>query len=357
MNKKVKLITAILLLAAISLIKNDIRGKENLKIKDMAGREIVIEKEIKKIACLYAFTGHAVTMLGRGSDITAVVRGLKRDILLNEINPAIQKAAVPNQSSILNIEEIAGIKPDIIFLKENIANKKSETSILTRLGIPYVIITFNSIEEQLKSIEIIGKTIGREKEALEYITYYKDCINRVENIIGNIPENKRVRIYHSFLEPLKTGGATGISAEWTKIAGVINVAAHGKNSITDAERFVNIEQVLLWNPQAIIANEDGTADTILNSKQWSSVQAVKDRKVYKLPNGISRWGHPGSIETPLALLWTVKTIYPEYSASIDIEKETRHFYKKFFKYNLSDDTLNKILYEGGMRKPKRGGKL
>ena len=357
MNKAGKIITVLLLLSAASLIKSDITGKEIIKITDMAGREVMIQKEIKSIACLYAFTGHAVTMLGRGTDITAVVRGLKRDILLNEINPAIQKAAVPNQSSILNVEEIARIRPDIIFMKESIADKKSETDILTRLGIPYIVISFDTIEDQFKSVHIIGKAIGREKEALEYIKYYKDCISRAGKIVKDIPEDKRVRVYHSFLEPLKTGGSTGISAQWTEIAGVINVAAHGENRITDAERFVNIEQVLLWNPHVIIANEDGTVDAVLKNRQWSSVKAVKDRRVYRMPNGISRWGHPGSIETPLALLWTVKTIYPEYSHSIDIEKETRHFYQKFFRYNLSDETLNKILYEGGMRKPKRGGKL
>ena len=74
-----------------------------------------------------------------------------------------------------------------------------------------------------------------------------------------------------------------------------------------------------------------------------------------MPNGISRWGHPGSLETPLAMLWTVKTIYPDYAGSIDIKAETKKFYKKFFNYNPSDQMINQILQGRGMRKTKNNG--
>jgi iron complex transport system substrate-binding protein len=86
------------------------------------------------------------------------------------------------------------------------------------------------------------------------------------------------------------------------------------------------------------------------------VRAVKNKRVYKMPTGISRWGHPGSLETPLAVLWTVKTVYPEYSSSINMKKDTLFFYKKFFGYTLPDETLEKILEGRGLRKSKRNGK-
>ena len=73
-----------------------------------------------------------------------------------------------------------------------------------------------------------------------------------------------------------------------------------------------------------------------------------------MPNGISRWGHPGSLETPLAMLWTVKTIYPEYSGSINMKTETVNFYKKFFNYTLTDQMAEQILQGKGMRKSKKG---
>ena len=71
-----------------------------------------------------------------------------------------------------------------------------------------------------------------------------------------------------------------------------------------------------------------------------------------MPIGISRWGHPGSLETPLALLWTAKTIYPDYFPDIDISAETRAFYKRFFNYDLSDEQVRQIVSGQGMRLDK-----
>ena len=72
-----------------------------------------------------------------------------------------------------------------------------------------------------------------------------------------------------------------------------------------------------------------------------------------MPIGISRWGHPGSIETPLAILWAAKQIYPEKFNDLDMAAETKTFYKDFFEYNLSDDLAVKILSGKLVRKPKR----
>ena len=76
---------------------------------------------------------------------------------------------------------------------------------------------------------------------------------------------------------------------------------------------------MLWNPEVIIANEKTAVDLILGSPQWSGIEAVQNGRVYLLPQGISRWGHAGSVETPLAILWTAKTVHPEIFADVDME--------------------------------------
>lgn len=200
-------------------------GGKRVTVTDSMHRSVELPANPGKIGCLYAFSGHAVTMLGRGKDIVAVVRGLQRDILLTEINPAILNASAPGQADSFNIEELMRVKPDILFVRENLARNKSDTDLLDKLGIPYVVIEFTTIDQQMRAMHIIGKAIGREKEALEYNAYYKLCIDRAKKIAGSVPAEKRVRVYHSINEPLKTGGSSGISAEWTGIAGAVNVAA------------------------------------------------------------------------------------------------------------------------------------
>ena len=72
-----------------------------------------------------------------------------------------------------------------------------------------------------------------------------------------------------------------------------------------------------------------------------------------MPIGISRWGHPGSIETPLAILWAAKILYPNLFKDINIRKETRQYYKRFYDYELSDKLLEQILSGTKMRRKKQ----
>ena len=76
-----------------------------LTVTDCFGHEVELPQKIERIACIYAFTAHVVTMLDRGEDIVSVVYGSKRDRLLNQINPYIKDAAVPSDDGVINIEE------------------------------------------------------------------------------------------------------------------------------------------------------------------------------------------------------------------------------------------------------------
>jgi len=321
-------------------------------IIDCAGRTVHIPRRVKRIACLYAFSGHAVTMLGRGGDIVAVVGGLKRDVMLTHLCPSIENAIVPRYNGALNVEELLKARPDVVFLKEDMAGKESETSGLDRFHIPWVVISFNSMAEQQKAVAIIGEVIGETRAAADYNSYYRETIDRIGTIVKNIPGDQKLTLYHSTLEPLKTDGPRSLAAEWTRTAGVVNVSAGAEVITSGEDYYATIEQVLLWNPRVILVNEEGVDDYMKNNSLWSHLDAVKQGRIYKMPTGISRWGHPGSLETPLALLWTVKTLYPEYSGSIDLRDETKRFYKNYFNYKLTDTMTDSILSGKGMRTAK-----
>jgi iron complex transport system substrate-binding protein len=116
--------------------------------------------------------------------------------------------------------------------------------------------------------------------------------------------------------------------------------------------YASIEQILLWDPEVIIVNESAAYKLILGHPQWSGIDAVRNERVYQLPNGISRWGHPGSVETPLALLWTAKTVYPDKFTHIDMNEEVRYYYKTFFNMDLDDEMIQIILEGGDLREDK-----
>jgi iron complex transport system substrate-binding protein len=116
--------------------------------------------------------------------------------------------------------------------------------------------------------------------------------------------------------------------------------------------YASIEQILVWDPEVIIVNETAAYSLIKGHPQWAGISAVRAGKVYQLPNGISRWGHPGSVETPLAILWTAKTVYPEICTGIDMESEVHYFYNTFFHMQLDDEMITTVLKGGDLREPK-----
>ena len=212
------------------------------------------------------------------------------------------------------------------------------------------------MESQQKAITIIGKAIGREKRAAEYNNYFRKIITQVKSQTDGLPEDERLRIYYSENEATRTTLDNDLSTDWLKITGAINVARKASDNVLEGKNFAGIEQILLWNPEAILANEPEALSLMTTDKKWAAIDAVKNKRVYQMPIAISRWGHPGSIETPLAIMWTAKTLYPALFKDIDMKRETKKYYKTFFNYELTQEKIKTILEGELMRKPKHGEK-
>lgn len=324
-------------------------GEGLVTVTDFFGRTLTLELPAERFACLYAFTGHVVTLLGRGHDMVAVVDGLKKDRLIQQRVPGIRTLPIPAKGGVIHIETLLNADPDMVFLKPETAAAQAEIKKLDRFQLPYFVAGYRSMVEQMTIIEMMGKVCGRHDTARAYTGYYREMIQRVKARTGKIPENRRVRLYHSVNEALRTDAAGTIEADWTRAAGVINVSVGDKLDARGDKFFAGMEQVLIWNPEVIIVNEAGVDQEILQDKKWAAVKAVQEKKVFPIPVGISRWGHPGSLETPLAILWTAKTVYPDLFFDIDLEMEIKQFYHRFFDLVLTDEMVEKILNNQGMR--------
>ncbi len=327
-------------------------NKGFITVTDCTGRKVKVPEKINRIACMYLFTGHVVTMLGRGNDIVAVSNGLKRDSLLLNICPSIKNTMVPKVQGAINMEELLKAAPDVLFMPGDMSGDRREMEKLDRFGIPTIIIDYSDIKSQQKAITIIGKAIGREKKSEEYNSYYRKIVDRVKAVTDKLPEDKRLRLYYSENEATRTTLDNDLTTDWLRITGVINVAFNHSADILEGKNFVSLERILFWNPQVILVNEPEARKLILQDRKWAAVDAVKNRRVYQMPIAISRWGHPGSIETPMAILWTAKKVYPDLFRDINMERETKNYYKTFFNYELTDSKVEDILDGELRRKPK-----
>jgi iron complex transport system substrate-binding protein len=196
-------------------------------------------------------------MLGQADKIVAVPDGVKRDALLNMLYPSIGKALVPVASGYINIEELLRARPDMAFIRKETGINSAEVAKLDKFKIPYLVVDFQSIKQQQDAIEIVGKALGVENKAREYNEYYQDCINRVQKLVNTIPYNQRPRVYHAVNEATRTDTRDSLPAEWTQIAGAVNVSVDQPLRLVEGKNFASLEQILLWNPDIILTNEPG----------------------------------------------------------------------------------------------------
>lgn len=321
-------------------------------VVDSLGRSVTLPSKVDRIGCLYAFTGHVVAMLGKADNIVAVSNGLQRDVLLTEMFPAIAKAVVPKVQGAINIEELKAANPDIVFLQAENARNSAFTDKLDAVGITSIAVDFHNMAQQRRVIAMIGRVVGATETATLYNQYYLRCIDRVRQVTSTIPIEERPHVYHATVEPYRTSPGDSLPSDWLSTAGAVNVAALDPVKVHRGGQQVGMEQILLWNPDIILANELATAHAIREDPKWAAVTAVKRNRVYQLPIGISRWGHPGSLETPLAILWAAKAIYPEKCQHIDMAAEMKYFYQHFFNFELSEATIKQIFSGKGMRRKK-----
>lgn len=332
-----------------------VQEPEKQGVTDAAGRVVQPPPKVERIACLWAMSGHTVVMLDRGEQIVAVAQGLKRDIILNLLTSSIKTAEAPMAGGSINIETLLKTNPDIIFISQDLYHNENERMKLEQTGIPFVVIGYNSIAQQQQTIELIGEMVGAKEKAVKYNDYYRRCIDLVQNRLREVAHQARPRVYHALVEPLKTDGTPSLSNDWLNTAGAINMSGTEQVKITNGgnDTFISLEQIVAWQPQVIIVNEDGVADAIKQNPQWQAIEAVQNGRVWQMPVGISRWGHPGSLETPLAILWTAKMLYPERFADVDMRVELKGFYREFFGLDVSDEMADQIL-QGKGRIGKKG---
>ena len=326
-----------------------VQSEGPVTVTDFTGRTLTLDRPPARIACLYAFTGHVVALLGRGEDMVAVVDGLKKDLLIQQRVPGIKDLPVPAKGGFIHIETLLKTDADMVFLKPETAASQAEIKKLERFGLPWFVAGYRNMAEQMTTIEMMGKICGRKEKALAYTRYYRDIIKQVEKRTARVLKQDRVRLYHAVNEARRTDAPGTIEADWTRAAGVINVSVGQKLQARGEKHFAGMEQILLWNPEVIIVNEAGVDKEILQDKKWAAITAVQEKKVFSIPVGISRWGHPGSLETPLAILWTAMTVYPDLFTDMDLTAEITRFYSRFFNLDLDDTMVEKILNNQGMR--------
>lgn len=334
---------------------NSIPGPTNtVPITDMVGRTVMIPENPQRISGLDPFAGTGIIMFGWGDKMVATVGGVQRDLLLQAMCPSLADAAVVKQEGSVNAEALLNLRVDLIITRGDVYANTAEREKLDKLGIPYVVIEYDTMEDQCRAMLLIGEVLGEPEKAAAYEKYYRDTIEEVAGITAEIPDELKPTLYHSLNIATRTDVAGSLGAEWTELVGAKNVSLRAQLLVGETNYVTTLEQIFVWDPDVIICNETGVNQYILTNPMWQGLRAVREGRVYQIPIGISRMGHHSSIETPLAIWWLAELLYPDYYPESKFLDELKWFYVEFFDYELDEKTIENILSGYGIRTPGTG---
>lgn len=206
---------------------------------------------------------------------------------------------------------------------------------------------YNCIETLNNWISLISE-IFPDNSKTELVTQRSNEIYElVQGRVSSLTDSERAKAFFLFQysdTTLLTSGKQFFGQWWAEAIGAKNVAEEltGDNSAS-----VNMEQIYKWNPSIIFITNftTSTPDDLYNNSvgnyDWSEVDAVKEKQVYKMPLGMYRSYTPG-VDTPITLLWLAKTAYPQLFEDINITDEAKSYYKDVFGIELTDAQAQSI---------------
>lgn len=321
--------------------------EDEMKIIDMAGREIVLPKNVETVFS----TGPVGTIVLYSLDPDKTVAwnyslkdGEKRYIDKKHHNlPNLGGAG----KEIVNYEELLKINPDILITMGKMDEGSiSEVEEMERRLDKSIIILDDDINKLDEVYLLLGKILGEEEKAVELAKYCKDVLDDIEKNSKILTDDMKVNLYYAEgpdgLQTEPAGSWHGLVMDMVGANNVVQLEEEG----TVGKSEVSIEQVLAWNPDIIISWDDergGYYSGILEDPIWKDVKAVKDGEVYEIPNKPFNWlDRPPSVNRVLGLKWLGNLLYPDIY-DYNMRDEVKEFYHLFYHYDLTEDEIDELL--------------
>jgi iron complex transport system substrate-binding protein len=122
--------------------------------------------------------------------------------------------------------------------------------------------------------------------------------------------------------------------------GAVNLAAGSpKNSGQ------NIESLFKLDPDYIFLYDYGnnlTVQDVYNNPALRGLRALKDRKVYRMPNGAVRM--LGPVEEPLLFAWLGQILHHDNVPFTSLREEIKNTYKDIYSFDISETEIDKMLH-------------
>jgi iron complex transport system substrate-binding protein len=309
---------------------------EAVTVVDSLGNEVLIPKDVKSVASMRSGITEIICALGQCDKIVAVDEmvkdGSSYGAFITSVHPELMALPAPYAGQDLSVEEILRIGPDVVLHGGYGRIKQAEALMKQAPGLPVVIAHFETIEQYMDDIRIVAQCVDAEDRAEELIAYLQGQLGAIAARVGDIPDDQKVRVFYGGHEIDHVYTPDTFEHAQIVLAGGVNVAQELSGWLPD----VSAEQLLIWDPEVIVVLNGTDVEAILNDPQVSSVSAIKNGRVYALPEAGWDFSSPRAL---FAIEWLATKLYPERFADVDIEAAADEFYQAVFGVDYTGPAL------------------
>ena len=341
MKKLITLLSAILLLLSLAgcapkneettaPAQEETETTSFIEIIDQIGRTVTLDAPALNAVSTYYLVSASMLSLGLKDKIIGVEMKANSRGLYKLVAPELIDLPGVGSGKEINIEAIASLEPDIVFLPKK---QKDAAELLSELNIPSIVVDPESYDKFNELISIIGKVFGVEDKANELVSYYDGVVSEVSSATANA-DTPTVYIAGE-LSFLRTCGGNMYQREMVEIAGgqCVSAPLEGR-TWTD----ISIEQLLEWDPEYIfvVNYAEYSIDGLMNEEALKDLKAVKNNNVYMIPSKIEAWDYPQP-SSVLGLYWMAGILHPDIIEADRYIKEGIAFYKNIYAVDVSNE--------------------
>ena len=318
------------------------------QITDQTGRQVTIPDRVDRIVVLQHQTLNLLVQMNATDKIVGVMANWKQQLgdSYARLAPELNQKATLGDLTHVDPEKLVALHPQVVFVTNYAPHEMIDS--ITVLGIPVVAISLRHDEPGEKAkmnpsirdeemaydkglregISLIGEIINKPAEAKALITATDEGHKIVSDRLKDVPAEKRIRAYMANPE-LTTYGSGKYTGLMMLHAGAVNVAA----ATVKGFKTVSMEQVIAWDPQVIFVQEryPSVVNEINSSPQWQAIDAVKNHRVWLMPDYAKAWGYPMPEAMGSGELWMAKKLYPQKFQDVDMNKLANKWYQRFYR--------------------------
>lgn len=310
-------------------------------VKDMAGREVTLEKQPERIVSGYYISSSACIALGLTDKMVGIEDKSAKRPIYKLAAPALIDLPNVGSAKAFDLEACIATEPDLVILP---MKQKDTANTLQEMGIATLLVLPESHEQLIEMFTLIGTATNTVKQAEKLISYYNTKLSAVTELTRDIPDDEKPVVYlGSTSDILRTAPREMYQASLITTAG-------GKNAgdVLEGSSWTDIdnETFLTMNPDIIViptdnfavSSPDYTAEDVMNNPTFSDVTAVKNSAVYQMPVGYEAWDSPVPSGI-LGTLWMLKTLHPELYPAEQFAADVNEFYTVFYGFSVNEQDL------------------